>query len=78
MAMFLRLPSVQERTGLSRATIYAMARAHSFPAQVRIGARAVAWVLQDIEQWEAKRIAASKAPSPSKAADLIAPTEARL
>ena len=55
----LRLPAVLARTGVSRSTIYKMVSIGSFPAPVRIGMRAVAWVEQDIEKWLAGRILAS-------------------
>ncbi len=49
----LRLPSVEAVTGLKKTTIYThMAnKADPFPAPIRIGARAVAWRLSDVEAW---------------------------
>lgn len=59
----LRLPEVINKTGLSRSTIYAKLQPSSphydphFPKQIRLGAggvggaRAVAWVEEEIEQW---------------------------
>jgi prophage regulatory protein len=40
---FLRLPEVKAITGLSKTSLYALIRDRSFPAPVRVGARAVAW-----------------------------------
>ncbi|WP_082579863.1 AlpA family transcriptional regulator [Pelomonas sp. Root1444] len=48
---FLRLPVVLRRTGLGRSTIYRMIANKEFPGQVRIGARAVAWRQNDIDEW---------------------------
>lgn len=53
--MFLRLPKVIERTGLSRSSIYALISDGLFPAPVRIGRRAVAWRDADLEVWAAGR-----------------------
>lgn len=36
---------------LSRATIFALVKAGTFPKPVRIGARAVAWRLSDIDAY---------------------------
>jgi len=56
----LRLPEVTARTGLSRATIYALMRQGRFPRQVRIGARAVGWIEAEVEAWIQERIANSR------------------
>lgn len=56
---FLRLPSVMRLTGLGRSTIYRMVAAHTFPGQVRLGARAVAWRRADLDRWsETRRLVA--------------------
>jgi prophage regulatory protein len=47
----LRLPEVIQLTGLSRSSIYAAVNRGGFPSQVRLGARAVGWRLEAIEQW---------------------------
>jgi prophage regulatory protein len=49
----LRLPAVESLTQLKKTTIYThMAnKADPFPAPIRIGARAVAWRLSDVEAW---------------------------
>jgi prophage regulatory protein len=51
MPRFLRLPAVLLATGLSRTTVYRMVAAHTFPAPVRLGQRAVGWREEDIRQW---------------------------
>lgn len=53
--MFLRLPTVVQRTGLSRSSIYALVSDGLFPAPVRIGRRAVAWRESDLDHWAAGR-----------------------
>ncbi|MBU3669931.1 MAG: AlpA family phage regulatory protein [Polynucleobacter sp.] len=47
----IRLKSVQDLTGLCKSSLYANLRNGSFPSPVRIGKRAVAWKLSDIDQW---------------------------
>ena len=51
----LRMRSVMERTGLSRAAIYRLLRADDFPAAIRLGPRAVGWPAQRIDEWIASR-----------------------
>jgi prophage regulatory protein len=57
---FLRLPEVKAITGLSKSSLYALIREKSFPAPVRLGARAVAWVRSEVRQWAAERVHASR------------------
>lgn len=57
---FLRLPEVKSITGLSKTSLYALIREQSFPAPVRLGPRAVAWVRSEIRQWAVERVHASR------------------
>ena len=57
---FLRLPEVKVVTGLSKTSIYELIRDNSFPAPVRLGPRAVAWVRSEIRQWAVERVKASR------------------
>jgi prophage regulatory protein len=52
---FMRLPQVLKWSGLGRSTIYRMVATGDFPPPVRIGLRAVAWRLNDLECWGASR-----------------------
>lgn len=54
---FLRLADVIERTGLGRSTIYKLMTENDFPNSVSLGARSVAWVEQEIEDWIFNKIA---------------------
>ena len=47
----LRRPDVEEITGLSRASIYAMMSKGNFPRPLRLGPRAVAWRASDVQEW---------------------------
>jgi prophage regulatory protein len=51
----LRLPSVEGLTGLSRSGIYAGVKAGTFPAPVKLSARAVAWNSSAVSTWIASR-----------------------
>lgn len=56
----LRLPVVEQLTGLKKSTIYAglNAKPRTFPAPVRLSARAVAWKESEIQTWIGNRTAA--------------------
>ena len=54
----LRRQKVQELTGLSRSTIYALMAGGRFPKPIKIaGAKAVGWLENEIAEFQAHRIA---------------------
>lgn len=55
---FIRLPKVIELTGRSKPAIYVDIKEGLFPAPVKIGLRAVAWLESDVTRWMSERIAA--------------------
>lgn len=57
---FLRLAEVKAITGLSKSSIYALIRAHSFPAPIQLGPRTVAWVRSEIRDWATERFLTSR------------------
>ena len=57
----IRLPIVEERTGLSRSSIYSGIAAGTFPAQIPLGPRAVAWDEAEVDAWIEARIAEAQA-----------------
>jgi prophage regulatory protein len=57
---FLRLPEVKALTGLSKTSLYALIREKRFPAPVRLGPRAVAWVRSEVRRWAVERVHASR------------------
>jgi len=59
----LRLPTVKARTGLSRSSIYLRINQGTVPRPISLGARAVAWVETDINEWISDRIKSSRTPS---------------
>lgn len=57
----LRLRSVENYTALSRSVIYRMIKDGKFPAPIQLtGARAVAWVAEDVDGWIQNRITDSR------------------
>lgn len=53
----IRLPEVRAIVSLSSSTIYEMVARGHFPAQVKIGPRASAWVESEVLAWVESRIA---------------------
>lgn len=47
----LRLPEVTRRTGLSRASVYALIARGKFPAQVKLSERAAGWFESEVVEW---------------------------
>lgn len=56
----LRLPTVKEKTGLSRSTIYLRVSKKEFPAPISLGARAVGWIESEIEAWLSAQVEKSR------------------
>jgi prophage regulatory protein len=53
----IRLTEVKALTGLSTSSIYRLLATESFPAQIPLGARSVAWVESEVLDWMRSRIA---------------------
>ncbi len=56
----LRLPTVKNRTGLSRSSIYLKISQDVFPRQIKIGARQAGWIESEIDSWIEQRINESR------------------
>ncbi|EAW2116172.1 AlpA family transcriptional regulator [Salmonella enterica] len=56
----IRLPEVMKRTGYCKAWIYRLINDGKFPAPVKIGTRAVAFVESEIDAWIQSIIQASR------------------
>lgn len=54
----IKLKEVLEVTGLSRAYTYRLMADNQFPKSVSLGARSVAWVEAEVQDWILERIAA--------------------
>ena len=58
----LRRPEVERMVGLKRSSIYRLMAEGRFPAAIKIGERARAWRVRDIEAWLETRDRASYGP----------------
>ena len=52
----LRRKQVEDRTGLSRSTIYLQIQKGLFPKPINLGPRAVGWIENEIDKWLLERI----------------------
>ena len=59
----LRQPEVLARTGLSKSTIYQLIKEKQFKPPIKLGARAVGWLENDIDEFLASCIKASRPDS---------------
>lgn len=53
--VLIRRPSLEGLVKLSRSSIYAAMSEGKFPRPIRIGKRAVAWKLSEVEEWISTR-----------------------
>ncbi|MYM23098.1 AlpA family phage regulatory protein [Duganella sp. FT135W] len=53
----MRIREVLQLCGLSRATLYREIKLHAFPAPVKLSARSVGWLQDDVVLWLQTRIA---------------------
>ena len=58
--ILLHLPEVKNRTGISRSLICRLIQEGTFPRNIPLGGRTVAWSSADIDQWINERIAAAQ------------------
>lgn len=59
----LKLPAVQEKTQLSRSSIYRLESEGKFPKRIQLGdGHAVAWYANEIDEWLANRPRVSDKP----------------
>lgn len=58
MKRIIRLPTVQDKTGLKHSEIYARIALGTFPRQVPLGPKAVGWLEHEIDAWIEERAAA--------------------
>ncbi|MBO1110675.1 helix-turn-helix transcriptional regulator [Bordetella petrii] len=56
----IRKPAVHHKTGIGHSAMYELISAGEFPAPVKIGTRAVAWVEEEIDAWIEARIQATR------------------
>lgn len=54
--VILRRRQVEQRTGLSRSTLYQYIKDGCFPKSVPLGPRAVGWLETEVRSWIAERV----------------------
>ncbi|ESX23722.1 AlpA family transcriptional regulator [Mesorhizobium sp. M1148] len=54
---FIRRPDVERLTGLKTSSLYEQMKEGNFPKPIKIGAKAVAWRLADVTEWQERKIA---------------------
>lgn len=59
----IRLPEVENRTGLRRSAIYRYIQQGDFPAPIKLTPKASAWVESEIQEWIAARIRKARGES---------------
>lgn len=52
-----RLPAVLARTGMSRSALYAAVRSQSFPSPIKLSARSVGFLTEEVDAWIVSRAA---------------------
>jgi prophage regulatory protein len=57
MKRIIRLPVVQDKTGLKHSEIYDRIKLGTFPRQVPLGPKAVGWLEHEIDKWIEERAA---------------------
>jgi prophage regulatory protein len=57
---FLRLPQVEDRTGLKHSQIHTLEVSGRFPKRVKISERASGWLEHEIDAWIEQRVMASR------------------
>ena len=63
----LRRPQVQQRTGLSRSTLYQYIKDGEFPKSIALGPRLVGWLESDVSEWIAERVKISRSSESRRA-----------
>ncbi|AWC81893.1 helix-turn-helix transcriptional regulator [Serratia marcescens] len=56
----IRFAEVQKRTGYSKAWLYRLMSQQRFTAAIKIGARSIAFIESEIDEWINQRIAESR------------------
>ena len=57
---FIRIKDVLSLTSLSQSELYRRIKANTFPTQVKLAPGHVVWVLSEVDNWVAERIAEAR------------------
>ena len=56
LELFIRLPEVRQRVGMSKSQIYKLIAQDQFPKPVKVRRRISCWVVAEVEQWVQEQI----------------------
>ncbi len=56
LELFIRLPEVRQRVGISKSQIYKLIADEQFPQPVKVSQRISCWVVAEIEGWVNNKI----------------------
>ena len=68
----IKMPVVMNRVAMSRTNLFIKVKEGTFPAPISLGARAIAWVEEEVDEWVAARIAASRTSVAKKKSKAVA------
>jgi prophage regulatory protein len=56
LQLFIRLPEVRQKVGMSKSHIYDLISQDKFPKPVKVSSRISCWVAAEVDQWVQERI----------------------
>ena len=56
LQLFIRLPEVRQKVGMSKSYIYDLITQDKFPKPVKVSSRISCWVAAEVDQWVQERI----------------------
>ena len=56
LQLFLRLPAVLQKVGMSKSFVYDLITQDKFPKPVKVSSRISCWVAAEVDQWVQERI----------------------
>ena len=56
LQLFIRLPAVLQKVGMSKSFIYDLITQDKFPKPVKVSSRISCWVAAEVDQWVQERI----------------------
>lgn len=56
LQLFIRLPEVRQKVGMSKSYIYDLISQDKFPKPVKVSSRISCWVAAEVEQWIQEQI----------------------
>ncbi len=56
----IRMPKVEDKTGLKKSCIYGKVRIKKFPQPIRLGKRCTVWIEDEVDQWVEQQISSNR------------------